>query len=120
MRPNREQIKFFGLWDKREWTQGDSMSNRVISDGQLNEFLGEVSKSKWVDKDKVLQDIAKLIRTSPLTSAQIQMLNEAIQSRIKYKTCCNCGKLVPEMAGSLVWLNGDMSKPKRFQCGDCK
>ena len=73
-----------------------------------------------VPRKQVIMDMADLIRKMPLESEDIRVLYTAITNRMTHKTCCKCGKLKLETEGELIWLDGDMSKPKRFVCGDCK
>lgn len=72
-----------------------------------------------VHKDKVVTDIAELIRRLPLTGDQIKGLYSAITGRMVNKTCYYCGKLAPEVEGTHTYPGGDMSRPKQFICGGC-
>ena len=72
-----------------------------------------------IERDRLCQDIADLIRRLPLTEQQGRVLYEAISGRYKNKTCFKCLKLRCELGGRYVFPDGDMSKPKRFICEDC-
>lgn len=89
--------------------------------GILKEF-GAIMKPDVVvstDRDKLVDDLCIFIRRCPFNVAQGKALLDAITARMKHKTCCSCGRLKPELGGKLTWVDGDMSKPKRFVCGEC-
>lgn len=94
------------------------MSSNAEKDLQLREFMGEVNKGKWIDKDRVLADIVKLIRKTPLTQMQVDELRQAVESRIIYKTCWKCGKSKEQYRGQYKTVDGDLTN-KRFHCKDC-
>src|SRR5262245_44853449 len=72
-----------------------------------------------VNRDKLCQDMADLIRRLPLNEKQGRILYDAISGRFKNITCYKCLKVKCVLSGKHVYPDGDMSKPKRFVCGDC-
>jgi hypothetical protein len=72
-----------------------------------------------VSRDKLCEDIAALIARLPLNEKQGRVLYNAISGRFKNLTCYKCLKVKSVLSGSYVYPNGDMTKPKRFICGDC-
>lgn len=70
--------------------------------------------------EKVVEDLAQMLSSMHLTSEQAELLYKVIRNRVRSKTCFICGKLKPSYGGELYWPDGDMGKPKRFKCQDCK
>jgi len=89
------------------------------SPGQLREFLDDLKNSRTINRDKLVSDMSDLIHKIPLTRDQVAQLSKAIASRVIYKTCYKCGKVKEECLGSFQFVDNDMSKPKRWVCGDC-
>ena len=81
---------------------------------------GNSPTSIKIKKAEVVDQIISLIRSLPLSAEQVRGIYDAVRDRMVSKTCYKCGKLKLEIAGAQVWPDGDMSKPKRFVCGDCK
>lgn len=71
-------------------------------------------------KDQVVHQICDLIRRMPFTSTQLKEIYDSVSGRLISKTCYYCGKVKLQIEGDLVWVDGDMTKPKRFLCADCK
>lgn len=77
-------------------------------------------RDQMISKETFAEKAAELIRGNSWSEVEIRMLYEAIISKMRSKMCFKCAKLKPEMGGALTFPDGDMSKPKRFVCGDCK
>src|SRR5262245_22321221 len=72
-----------------------------------------------VQRGQLCKDIADLISRLPLTEEQGKVIFDAISARFKHKNCYRCLKLKCILGGKYVYPDGDMTKPKRFMCGDC-
>jgi hypothetical protein len=73
-----------------------------------------------VTKQELVDDMADLIQRMPLTDEQILKLYNAVSARLVSKHCALCGKLGLQIEGETRFLDGDMSKPKKFVCRRCK
>lgn len=69
---------------------------------------------------KMVAQMVEIIEQMPLTAEDVRAVYKAITGRMINKTCYFCGHLKPEVEGEMRWPDGDMSKPKRFLCKDCK
>jgi len=72
-----------------------------------------------IQREQLCNDIADLIRKMPLNEKQGRILYDAISGRFKNVTCFRCLKVKCTLSGKYEFPDGDMSKPKRFICGDC-
>lgn len=73
-----------------------------------------------VERDKLCEDMAALIARIPLNEKQGRILYDAIVGRFQNKTCYKCLRVKCVLGGSFIHPDGDLAKPKRFICGECK
>src|SRR5262245_18178692 len=73
-----------------------------------------------IEREKLCSDMADLIRRLPLSEKQDKILYDAISARYQHRNCYKCLKLKCVLGGEWVYPDGDLSKPKRFVCGECK
>jgi hypothetical protein len=87
-----------------------------------DDFKDLVQQSKHVPVPirQHIQHVIQVVRTTYLTDEEIRGLYSAVTSRMVNKTCSSCGKLKLGIEGSYTYIDGDMSKPKRFVCKECK
>lgn len=102
---------------------------RIQPDGEIQENLHDIMRKFpdvgnpdvkiSMDRQKLVEDIALLMRKLPMNTEQVKLVYEAITARMKSKSCYVCARLKPVLGGELKWVDGDMSKPKRWVCEDC-
>jgi hypothetical protein len=77
-------------------------------------------QDRLVSKEQIVRDMVGMIRRETWSRSQIESLYQAVVSKLVSKTCSKCLKVKPELDGTFIYPDGDMSKPKRFLCVDCK
>ena len=87
-------------------------------DEMIHRLLQE-SRPVSMPKAELVAQMIKQIRSIGLTSDEVLGLYTAITGRMKWKTCAICLKAKLEIEGKMIFLNGDLSRPKRFVCKDC-
>lgn len=89
-------------------------AEKVLAARNPQEGQVRVKRRTFVDR------IIEAVRSAPFTAEELKELKAAVENRFVSKTCFRCGKIKVVVDGELVWPDGDMSKPKRFVCKDCK
>ena len=99
-----------------------------VTDSNVTKTLQDVEREairkKRTEKVKLpvrdfIEKVTALIRSTRMDPVEIKMLYAAITSKMEAKTCYRCLKIKPVIEGEYQ-LQDDLSKPKRFVCGDCK
>jgi hypothetical protein len=107
--------------EKKDKVQHDIDIRRNLS-SILKEFGAIMTPTVVVssERQKLVEDIAALLDRLPMNKEQVALIYEAICRRMISKVCYKCARLRPMIDGVYIWHDGDMSKPKRFVCGECK
>lgn len=78
------------------------------------------SKGKQkVPREQYIKDLARHVEQD-LNEEERLVLYMALRNKLMSKTCYQCGCMKPIFGGELMWPDGDMSKPKKFKCADCR
>jgi hypothetical protein len=103
---------------------------KIIADATFRERLARIQQEfpEVIDpqvavstsRDALIDDLSRLIHRMPMTTEQACILKEAVDSKFVSKTCARCLKVKPEIDGIKMHIDGDLSKPKRFVCKECK
>lgn len=93
--------------------------HRAINQG-LAKAVVQQTKTVSVPREKTIKDLGEYLRTEKFDEFELNFLHQILRDRCRQKTCYDCGKLQPTFKGELLWPDGDMSKPKRFRCADCR
>jgi len=75
---------------------------------------------KQIPKDIIVKDIADLLKSMPLSDAQVEELYTVISNRARHKVCDKCKRLKITIGGKWeIHHSLDLSKPKTFVCKEC-
>lgn len=77
------------------------------------------AKTRDYKPDDIVRMICDAIRQTNLSDEQVKTIHIAAEQRLRAVTCFVCGKLKPQMLGTYQFIDGDLSKPKRFVCKQC-
>lgn len=94
--------------------------HRAIDKGLIKAVAQQTKAPREVPREEMIKDLGDWLRKENFTDHELAFLYQILRDRFKQKTCYQCGQLKPVFKGELVWPDGDMSKPKRFVCADCK
>lgn len=76
-----------------------------------------LGKTKQVPKEVIWQDLCALVKSMPMSDAEIHEMFVIVKNRLPHGYCTVCGTYFPKLEGTLEpALDGDLSKPKRLVC----
>jgi hypothetical protein len=106
---------------------GATQRRRDIQQKMENEGIYPNMDQRTSEKQKMrihpevfVKQLKAILPSVPMTTQDMVELRQILANRMINKTCFKCAKVKPEADGIMTYPDGDMSRPKRFVCGDCK
>ena len=92
----------------------------AIQRGLVKRAVEQTKAPVEVPREKMIQELGDWLRRENFDEQELNFLYQVLRNRFRQKNCYLCGKLKETFKGVLEWPDGDMSKPKKFVCADCK
>lgn len=106
---------------KKALREKDEEKGQVYATARdLANQINQRAREKGIPRGQFILDLMGILRTYNFTDDEIEQLYKTLRNRVRVTTCYKCVTLKPRLDGEMVWPDGDMSKPKRFICSECK